>query len=172
LSSFDETIEKLKEEIGIHVTQLKSHGSWAQLEKLYVALGTIQDLAGESRTSLVELLGIEGGPGQGVRITPGEFYGVDAGLAAKRFLKRKGSAATLDEIIQAIESGGAKVNRHDLRISLSRSTWDVAKVGQDMYGLLEFYPHVKRGKKKSGESGGPDEPTDEAPSDVGNGATS
>jgi hypothetical protein len=49
--------------------------------------------------------------------------------------------------MEALETGGVQGNKETLRMSLSRSTWDVAKVGDDLYGLLEFYPHVKRGAK-------------------------
>lgn len=147
--SLTETIEKLKSEIGGHVTIIRSNPSWAEVEKLYRALGTIEELADAPHTSLVELFGIEdSAAGKNVRVKQGEFYGLEPLDAAKRFLKRKGEAATLDEIVAAIQTGGIVLpSKDNLRLSLSRSTWDVAKVGEDLYGLLEFYPHVKRGAK-------------------------
>jgi hypothetical protein len=46
-------------------------------------------------------------------------------------------------------TGGADAgNEEKLRMSLARSTWDMAKIGEDLFGLLEFYPHIKRGRKK------------------------
>ena len=80
---------------------------------------------------------------------PGEFYGMNALRSAKKFLKMKGKpGASLDEIVIAIKAGGAKVDSVEkLRVSLGRSTFDVAKVGLDHYSLLEFFPHVQRGKK-------------------------
>jgi hypothetical protein len=149
-SSLNETIEKIKSEIGGHVTILKSNGSWAEVEKLYRALGTIEELAEAPHTSLVELFGIEdstAGGGKFVRVKDGEFYGLEPLDAAKKFLKRKGEAATLVSIMEALKTGGVKADEDTLRLSLSRSTWDVAKVGEDLYGLLEFYPHIKRGAK-------------------------
>jgi hypothetical protein len=146
--SFTETIAKLKSEIEGHVVSMKAQPSWTQIEKLYRALGTIEELAETPRTSLVELFGIEDGTtGKNVASKQGEFYGYEPLDAAKRFLKRKGEAAPLDNILAALELGGVTANKDALRLSLSRSTWDVAKVGEDIYGLLEFYPHVKRGAK-------------------------
>jgi len=145
--SFAETIAKLKSEIEAHVAAIKSEPSWTQVEKLYRALGTIEELAEQPRTPLVELFGISDGAGRDVRVKQGEFYGLEPLEAAKRFLKKKGEAAPLDTIIAGLETGGVRADKDSLRLSLSRSTWDVAKVGEDLYGLLEFYPHVKRGSK-------------------------
>jgi hypothetical protein len=156
--SLNETVEKLKSEIGSHIAAIKSEPAWTQIEKLYRALGTIEELAETPRTSLVELFGIEDGTGNNVRIKKGEFYGLEALDAAKRFLKRKGEAASLDDIMSALNEGGVQANVETLRLSLSRSTWDVAKVGDDLYGLLEFYPHVKRGGKGKKAASANDEP--------------
>lgn len=145
--SFSETITKLKSEIEEHVAAIKGQPAWTQIEKLYRALGTIEELADQPHTSLVELFGISDGAGRDVRVRQGEFYGLEPLDAAKRFLKKKGEAATLDAIIAGLDTGGVKADKDQLRLSLSRSTWDVAKVGDDLYGLLEFYPHVKRGNK-------------------------
>ena len=142
-----DTIIKLKSEIESHVATIKSDPAWTQIDKLYRALGTIEELAEQPRTSLVELFGIESSTGRDVRVKQGEFYGLEALEAAKRFLKKKGEAASLDAIIAGLDTGGVQANKDTLRLSLSRSTWDIAKVGEDMYGLLEFYPHVKRGNR-------------------------
>jgi hypothetical protein len=171
-SSLTETIDKLKSEIGTHITIIKSNPSWAEVDKLYRALGTIEELAEVPRTSLVQLFGIEDGTSTGtfVRVKDGEFYGLEPLEAAKRFLKRKGEAASLTVIMEALKTGGITANEDTLRLSLSRSTWDVAKVGDDLYGLLEFYPHVKRGNKgkKGAATAGASEPvvpTVEVPAD-------
>jgi hypothetical protein len=153
--TFNDTITKLRSEIEGHVAAIKGEPSWAQIEKLYRALGTIEELADQPRTSLVELFGISDGAGRDVRVRQGEFYGLEPLEAAKRFLKKKGEAASLDVILAGLETGGVKADKDLLRKSLSRSTWEIAKVGEDLYGLLEFYPHVKRGKKKTvGVNGG------------------
>jgi hypothetical protein len=160
VDSLNETITKLKSEIEEHVATIKSDPAWTQIDKLYRALGTIEELADQPRTSLVELFGIEGASGHVVRVKEGEFYGLEPLDAAKRFLKKKGEAASLDAIIMAIGVGGVTANKDNLRMSLSRSTWDVAKVGDDLYGLLEFYPHVKRGNRgKKAASNAAEEPS-------------
>jgi hypothetical protein len=69
--------------------------------------------------------------------------------AAKRFIKKRGRACTLDEIVSGICAGGCQdVKEEELGKSLSRSTLEVAKVGEDLYGLVEFYPEVKRERKR------------------------
>lgn len=55
--------------------------------------------------------------------------------------------------MDAIAKGGANtVTRDSLATSLARSTWDVVKApGQELYQLVKYAPHVKRGgKKKAG----------------------
>lgn len=151
MGTFEQTIEKLKEEIEGHVETLKANPEWSQVEKLYKALGTIEELASAPRTSLAELFGFSGSD-SAVTVKPGEFMGRDAVDAAKLYMERKqGVASSLDEIMDAIQKGGAtQINPHALRVSLARSTWDVQKApGQDLYTLLKFLPHVKRGKKKA-----------------------
>ena len=78
------------------------------------------------------------------------------------------------EIMSGIKSGGGETGSEDtLRLSLARSTVEIAKIGDDLCGLLEFFPHIKRGrpgrKKKNGakEDGAPaDTPSDpETPDD-------
>jgi hypothetical protein len=156
MSNFDETIEKLKGEIDGHVAVLKSNESWLQIEKIYKALGTIEELAGVPPTSLVQLLGVVDGTTSYVSVRPGEFIGMEALDAAKLYMeKKKEQASSLDEILEAIQKGGAQTaSRNDLRTSLGRSNWDVVKAqGQEIYTLLKYAPHVKRGKgKKSGSA--------------------
>jgi hypothetical protein len=161
MSTFDETIEKLKGEIEGHVARLKSNDAWSQVEKIYRALGTIEELAGVPKTTLTELFGFSDSS-TGATVVQGEFMGMEALDAAKLYMeKKKAVASSLDEIIEAIQKGGAQqVNRDTLRTSLGRSTWDVAKApGQELYTLVKFLPHLKRGKKKVGQS---EEPEPEA----------
>jgi hypothetical protein len=171
MSTFNETIEKLKSEIEVHVAMLKSNEAWSQVEKIYRALGTIEELEGVPKTSLAELFGFAD-TGSAVTVTLGEFMGKEALDAAKLYMeKKKAVASSLDEIIEAIGKGGAmQVSRDVLRTSLGRSTWDVAKApGQELYTLVKFLPHMKRGKKKSGQPEVPDAATESTPSAVENG---
>src|SRR2546421_189104 len=72
-------------------------------------------------------------------------------------------ATDLDQLIEGIKAQVANVvdairtdpRLDKLRVSLARSTFEVAKVGDDRFGLLEYYPHVKRGtpgRKKKGDT--------------------
>jgi hypothetical protein len=155
MSGFNDTIEKLKSEIEGHIATLKGNDAWVQTEKIYRALGTIEELAGAPRTSLAELFGFSDAVGT-ASVIQGEFMGMDALVAAKNYMKKKKAvASSLDEIIEAIQKGGAQgVGRDALATKLSRSTWDVAKApDQELYTLVEFLPHLKRGKRKSGQTG-------------------
>ena len=98
----------------------------------------------------------------------GEFCKIKPLEAAKRYLKKKGKAATLDEIISGIRAGGCVVNPSNLRKTLSRAVWQVAKVGPDAFGLVEFYPHIARSRKKArAENDGATEETGEPDEESG-----
>ena len=172
MNPFDETIEKLKGEIALQIESLKANEAWMQLEKLYRALSTIEEVAGHSQTPLSQLFGFDRASGN-ITVKSGEFIGMDPVAAAKAYLDKKVQAASLDEIIEAIKKGGAQIpNRDDLRVSLGRSTRDVVKApNQEIYRLKKHVPHsVTRGTKKSGPAEGPDSPTEDATSVVENGA--
>ncbi len=118
---------------------------------VYRALGTIEELAEVPKTTLADLFGFADAVST-VAVRPGEFIGMDALDAAKTYLeKKKAEAASLDEILDALQKGGAnQVGRDALSTSLARSTWDVVKApGQELYQLVKFSPHVKRGKKRT-----------------------
>jgi hypothetical protein len=94
----------------------------------------------------------------GSAIRPDQFFRKSITKAAKEYLKMKGSAATVDEIIDALKRGGCDLGRHpnrNIRISLSKNSYAFAPVSEDTFGLWEFYGG--RPKKKAGA-----EPTEEA----------
>ena len=138
-------VEELREQLAASIETLKEDPKMSEVLKLHAALNTMEGLIGMPPTSLSAAFALE----PSTMIPPGEFYGMNALRAAKRFLKMRGKAgASLTEIVGAVKTGGAKIDSVDrLRVSLGRSTSDVAKVGPDHYALLEFYPHVQRGKK-------------------------
>ena len=151
MSSFDEMIVKLKMEIEVHVAELKATPSWTEIAKLFSALNTIEGLAETPKTSLAEVFGFTA-DGETVSVRPGEFIGMDPVEAAKKYMdKKKTTASSLDEIIDAIEKGGAeRVTRESLANSLARSNWDVVKAPkQELYTLVKYVPHVTRTRKKS-----------------------
>ena len=142
--SFSGTLEnwqsirlRLRSEIATHVSEIKAQPAWTQIEKLYRALGTIEELAETPKTTLADLFGFAD-TGSNVTVRQGEFIGMDALDAAKAYLEKKqAEAASLDEITDALLKGGANtVNRDVLAKSLARSTWDVVKApGQELYQL-------------------------------------
>jgi hypothetical protein len=151
MNTFDEMIPKLKTEIEERVVEIKATQAWAVIAKLLTALNTIEGLSESPKTSLAELFGFSA-DGETVSVRPGEFIGMDPVEAAKKYMeKKKETASTLDEIIDAIEKGGAeRVARDSLANSLARSNWDVVKAPkQELYTLVKFVPHVTRSRKKS-----------------------
>ena len=157
--AIDATLQELQ---GL-VSELKSDPRLASIRKLHGAVNQLEDLAQRPRTSIASLLDFGLSDGEAltgeahISISPHEFFGLEPLEAAKRYLKKIGptrKSALFAEIVSAIRAGGSDPGNEDkLRISLSRSTFEVAKIGDDRYGLLEFFPHVKRGtpgrKKKT-----------------------
>lgn len=76
-------------------------------------------------------------------IRPDEYLGQAPLDAAKIFLRRVHRAVGLDEIAEAVQKGGALTTGSDwkekLDASLLRSTREVVKVQNGIYGLAEFY---------------------------------
>jgi len=117
-----------------------------EILKLYKTIVTLEELAEVPITALADVFGFSE---SNVAIRRDEFYGLSPLEAAKRFLKKRSRACTLDEIANGIRSGGCQdFKEDDLARSLSRSTMEIAKVGEDLYGLVEFYPHIRRERKK------------------------
>jgi len=138
--------EQVRQQLQDKVEAIKSDPQMAEVLKLQKGLNSLEDLLGEPHTSLSELFGLDSAE---VGIKPGEFYGLEPLDAAKRYLKKRGGAPrSLADILEALKSGGCPASRDDLRLSLSRSTYDIVKAGEDLYGLIEYFPHVKRGRKK------------------------
>lgn len=149
-------IEELREQLAVSIEALKEDPKMTEVLNLHGALNTMERLRKLPETSLSSAFALE----SATMVQPGEFYGLSALKAAKAFLKKKGKAAHFDEIVSAIREGGAIVASKDkLRVSLGRSTFEIAKVGPEHYGLLEFYPHLKPGKRgKGSENGQSEEP--------------
>ena len=143
-----QAINEVRRDAEVQVEQVKSHPAMAELIRLHKGLNTLEDLCGDPQTPLTTLLGLsdsQAATGASL-VSVGEFYGLEPLEAAKRYLrKRNQKPATFDEIVVAIESGSCEVpNRATLKLSLARSTFEIAKLSEDSFGLLEWYPHVKR----------------------------
>jgi hypothetical protein len=97
-------------------------------------------------------------------IEPDEFYGKESLEAAKMFLRKRGKPASLAEIIAGIKMGGGNPGSENaLKMSLTRSTYQIAKINDDLFGLVEFYPGgLKRGRSAKKKNGGDSGDTDAA----------
>ncbi len=153
--ALENAVAELKGKIAERIAVLKDDDNWRELQRLYSGLGVLEELCGWPKTDLSSLLEI-GGSDSLPKVEKYQFVGLTPLDAAKRFLSMiapKQKAASLDEIISALSTGGLSgVNRNDLRISLSRSTTEIYKAGEDIYGLLSSFPQIKRGtpgRKKS-----------------------
>ena len=173
--SLTNAVAELKGKIAGHVAALKDDENWREIQRLYQGLGVLEDLCKMPKTELTELLGIAAD--DSVKIGKYEFAGQPPLEAAKQFLRKiapKQKAASLADILAALESGGLKAKEDDLRISLSRSTMEIYKAGEDIYGLLENFPHIKRGasgpKKKNAQgTDGQVDPSDQQTAVAANG---
>jgi hypothetical protein len=144
----------LKGKIAEQVAALRAEESWREIQRLHAGLNALEEICKLPRTDLATVLGI--GSDDRPKIKQYEFAGLPPLEAAKQYLRKiapNQKAASLVEILAALESGDLKgVNRDDLRISLSRSTTEIYKAGDDIYGLVDSFPHIKRGtpgRKKS-----------------------
>jgi hypothetical protein len=155
-----QAIDSLMMEIVEVAAELKADPRLERIKKLHASLNGLEDAAGRPRTSIGTFLqfdATENAIEDSTVTRPDEFYGLDPLEAAKRLLKKRGKATTLNDVMAGIRRGGGDPgNEHKLRVSLARSTMEIAKVGEDLFGLLEWYPHVKRGtpgRRKKEDSG-------------------
>jgi hypothetical protein len=90
----------------------------------------------------------------GRTVQAGDFFGMNQADATQQYLKRLGRAATVDDIVAAIQKGGARLQGKDpkknLYISLVKRKNVFPLVAPYTFGLWEFYPGAK---EKSGAGG-------------------
>lgn len=140
------TVSELRQQLDEKIEDIKNDERMEDILKIYKTIVTLEELAEVPVTSLADVFGFAE---SNVAIRRDEFYGITPLEAAKRFIKKRGRACTLDEIAKGIRSGGCQdFKDDDLGKSLSRSTMEIAKVGDDLYGLVEFYPNLKRERKR------------------------
>lgn len=151
------SIAELRAKLENDISEIKNDPKMIEMIKTYKTLNILEDFVGEPRTSLSSIFNLDQEK-ETSTTRRDEFYGLIPLEAAKRFLRKKGRACQFTEIVDAIRSGGCEVSsKDDLRVSLGRSTLEIAKVGDDLYGLVEFYPHIKRGRKKASSKNGAEE---------------
>jgi hypothetical protein len=176
--ALERAIEELRREAMALADQIRDDPKISALKKKLTALNTLEDLESIPKTSFGDLLdfGIAPpitNPGvAGPSIEPDEFYGKESLEAAKLYLRKRQRPASLEEIIAGIKQGGGNPGSESaLRVSLTRSTYQIAKINENLFGLVEFYGgSLKRGrgpaKKKNGNAEGigegvaPDETAD------------
>jgi len=166
--AFQAAADEIRRQIDEKVALIKADPVMNEVLKLHEVLNGLEKLMDQPRTSLGDLLGFATEEASRLPGPPSvrfdEFFGLAALEAAKKYLKKCTDARPFQEIVDAIRSGGGKVeSEEDLRKGLSRSTLDMVKIG-DRYGLREHYPHIKIGKKRKMELsvGEPAQPGDEA----------
>jgi len=141
------TLEDLKKQLK---TRLEEVG------RILSAINTMEELFGQEKTSLQGLginlaedipvgenVRVKVGRPQNADIRPDQFLGISPLDAAKKYLRTIGRAAHVDEIANAVTRGSAAIKgagwREELEESLLRSTREVVKVQEHIYGLTEFY---------------------------------
>jgi hypothetical protein len=149
-------VEALKTQANSQIESLKALPEMVELIKLVSALNTLEGLCGIEKTSLASFFGTElGSGGENIRtiVKVGEFFGKAPLDAAKLYLKKKNKPASFDEILENLARGSCDVpKKSDLKVSLARSTFEIARLGDDNFGLLDWYPEEKakrQSRKKS-----------------------
>lgn len=142
------TLEDLRQQLMVKVNEAKN---------VLTAVNTIEVMLGQTKTRLADIatnvstelhaiddpIRIQTGVVQPSDIKPDEFLGLTALEAAKRYLKTVGHARHIDDIANAISRGGAAIKGSDWKTklleSMTRSTYDVVKVQEGVFGLTPFY---------------------------------
>lgn len=92
------------------------------------------------------------GSAKASHIRADEFFSMSQTDAAAAYLKKIGHAVHLDQILDALRSGGVKFAGKDPKTTLYkvlvRGTRRFVLVSPSTFGLLEFYPNRKSGKDK------------------------
>jgi hypothetical protein len=148
IDQLQEAIEALKRAAREQVDVLRASPEMVQLVKIHSALNTLEGLSGIAKTPLSSLFGLDAeAPVEQTRmlVSPGEFFGKAPLEAAKLYLRKKTKPATLTEIVENLATGSCEVrDREKLRVSLGRSTFEIARLGEDNFGLLDWYPDEKQ----------------------------
>lgn len=167
----------LRTQLQEKVDAIKATPEMEEILRLHRALNGLEEAIPRERTTLAEVFGL--GPeavGAGTPLSfrktealkQWEFTGMQPLQAAKHFLKKVGEPRHINEIVSAIRDHGGNPGSVDhLKTALTRSTFDVVKVSDDMYGPIEAFPHIKRtgrwNKKKGGTANGKSQASDEEP---------
>lgn len=92
-------------------------------------------------------------------IRPDQFFGKALATAVGEYLQLVGYACLVSEIMEGLRRGGydwggAKFPERVLRINLAKNTAKFVQIkGSDSFGLLQWYPDVKRAVKMQSDEG-------------------
>lgn len=111
-------VSETKRILDEYVDALKHNPMMTQIIETHHALNRLEDMVDEPKTSLAAIFGLQQDDKKDDRmvIQVDEFFGLGPLEAAKRFLKKKGRACELAEIISGIQAGGGRVeSKGDLK---------------------------------------------------------
>lgn len=157
--AYRDALGQARQDLGLKVSEVKSSPLMAEILELHQMLNGLESVLKEPKTSLGALFNLTPEKGtETVQVRFDEFVGLPSLDASKKYLKMCSDARPFSEIVTAVRDGGGRIdNEEELKTSLSRSTFDIIKIG-DRYGSIEKYPHIKRGgktKKKAANQEGP-----------------
>jgi hypothetical protein len=137
----------------------------AELRELKRAANTFLKAMGEEPAfTLEEWTGREGAR----TVKPDQFFGRPLATAVREFLDFKGQAASVEEIVDALEAGGFDFktnpeNRHrNVAISLAKNTPVFVKLPNGTFGLRNMYPDLKKERIPRGGAAAPTEGSGES----------
>jgi len=89
-----------------------------------------------------------------IEVRPDDFFGMTQTQATKAYLQRVKRAVSLDQIVEALRNGGAKLGGADpkktLYVSLARNPKHEFVIPREGYfGLREFYPTLPKATTKA-----------------------
>jgi hypothetical protein len=163
--------ESLRRQAAEKVEAIKGDPRMTEVLQVLAALNALETLLQQPKTTMSALFALEIGesaPVTGSAFLLDEFVNVTPLEAAKKYLAKVGRPArNLDDIIKGIKAGGGEVtNRSVLRNQLNRSG-EVKTIGDDVFGLTEWYPKKRGRPVGSGGASGSEAQDDEETTDEG-----
>jgi hypothetical protein len=149
----DEKLQKISDTIKTMVTDVKIKAK--ELREKYEFLMKLKDYGIDLELPDLKTLVSPNGDSYVDRplpTRPDEYFGLSNTVAAAKYLEKVGHAASLDDIYNALISGGITFTgngKANLNVQLTRATRMFAKIGSGnniSFGLIDWYP--SRVKKK------------------------
>jgi len=101
-----------------------------------------------------------------VSLRSDQFYGKSPTVAAREYLDLRGTAVSLEEILEALQRGGFSFESQgwtdaarlrNLGISIGKNTAIFHRLPNDNWGLAKWYPDIKQKKPASPKANGKQE---------------